>query len=346
MDILVTGGAGFIGSHVAEYFSKKEDSVTVVDNLSRAEVLSDASDDKDTSAANWEFLDSLENVEKIEGDVRDKELVEELAEGKDAIIHLAGQVAVTSSIEDPEEDFSTNARGTFNVVEAARKAESDPKVIFTSTNKVYGNNVNHIEVEDTGNRYEYAEEAFSEGIPESLSIDDCEHTPYGTSKLAGDLYVQDYAYRNEIDAALFRMSCIFGTRQYGVEDQGWLAHFIISTLEDEGLTIFGDGKQVRDVLWVKDLVRAFESYLVSDTDKVVFNMGGGNENTVSLLELLDIIEEETGERTDIEFDDWRAGDQKVYISDINRAEKELEWSPRVEPKEAVRKFINWYKSNE
>lgn len=342
MDILITGGAGFIGSHTAEYFSKKGHDITVVDNLSRAEVLSDADENKDTSSENWKFLDGLNNVEKVKGDVRDKDLIKDLVEDKDAIIHLAGQVAVTSSIEDPEEDFSTNARGTFNVLEAARKAESDPQIIFTSTNKVYGNNVNDIEVEERNERYLYADEDFSQGIPETLSIDDCEHTPYGTSKLAGDLYVQDYAYRNEIDAALFRMSCIFGTRQFGVEDQGWLAHFIISTLEDEGLTIFGDGKQVRDVLWVKDLIRAFESYFQTETDEVVFNMGGGDSNTVSLLELLDIIEEKTGKRTEIEFDEWREGDQKVYISDINKAKKELDWEPRTKPEDAVQKFIEWY----
>ncbi len=345
MDILITGGAGFIGSHAAEFFSKNSHNVTVLDNLSRAETLSDADDEKDTSSRNWEFLDSLENVEKIEGDVRDKELVENLVQGKDAIIHLAGQVAVTSSLEDPEEDFSTNARGTFNILEAMRKCEGDPKLIFTSTNKVYGDNVNEIKVEEVKNRYQYEKE-FRSGVPEDLSIDDCEHTPYGTSKLSADLYVQDYAKRGEIDAAIFRMSCIFGTRQYGVEDQGWLAHFIISTLQDEGLTIFGDGKQVRDVLWVKDLISAFSSYLKSDTEEVVFNMGGGPDNTISLLELLDMIEEKTGKRTDIEFTDWREGDQKVYISDINRAEKELDWKPRTNPEEAVEEFIEWYSSKE
>lgn len=346
MNILVTGGAGFVGSHVAEFYANQGDEVIALDNLSRAKVLADASSDKDTPKYNWNMLKEKDNVETVKGDVRDAELVEELADGVDAIVHCAGQVAVTASLEDPREDFSTNAEGTFNVAEAARKSSSDPAVVFTSTNKLYGDNVNNIPVALDGDRYVYDDADFEGGIPEHLSIDDCEHTPYGASKLAGDIYLQDYAERNEIDAAVFRMSCIYGTRQFGVEDQGWLAHFIISTLEDEGLTIFGDGKQVRDVLWVTDLVRAFDAFLQDPdaTDHVVFNLGGGPDNTLSLLELLDVLEEETGERTDIEFAEWREGDQKVYISDTSRAKEELGWEPEVSPEEGVKRFIEWYRA--
>ncbi|MFB6295059.1 MAG: NAD-dependent epimerase/dehydratase family protein [Candidatus Nanohaloarchaea archaeon] len=347
MKVLVTGGAGFVGSHVAEFYAGKGDKVIALDNLSRAEVLADASSDKNTPKYNWNLLKEMENVDTVKEDVRNAEAVEELAEGVDAIVHCAGQVAVTSSLEDPREDFSTNAEGTFNVAEAARKSGTDPTVVFTSTNKVYGDNVNDIPVALDGDRYMYDDPAFADGIPESLSIDDCEHTPYGASKLAGDIYLQDYADRNEIDAAIFRMSCIYGTRQFGVEDQGWLAHFIISTLQDEGLTIYGDGKQVRDVLWVDDLVRAFDSFIQDpeQTDHTVFNIGGGNDNTLSLLELLDILEEETGQRTDIDFGDWREGDQKVYISDIRRARKELDWEPEVGPREGVKRFLEWYRES-
>ncbi|MFB6294544.1 MAG: NAD-dependent epimerase/dehydratase family protein [Candidatus Nanohaloarchaea archaeon] len=344
--ILVTGGAGFVGSHVAEYYAGQGEEVIALDNLSRAEVLADASSDKNTPKYNWNLLKEMDNVETVKEDVRNAEAVEELADGVDAIVHCAGQVAVTASLEDPREDFSTNAEGTFNVAEAARKSSTDPTVVFTSTNKVYGDNVNDIPVALDGDRYEYADPEFADGIPETLSIDDCEHTPYGASKLAGDIYLQDYADRNEIDAAVFRMSCIYGTRQFGVEDQGWLAHFIISTLQDEGLTIFGDGKQVRDVLWVDDLVRAFDSFIQDpeQTDQTVFNIGGGVGNTLSLLELLDILEEETGQRTEVEFDDWREGDQKVYISDIARAQRELDWGPQVSPRDGVARFLQWYRN--
>lgn len=344
--ILVTGGAGFVGSHVAEFYAGKGKQVVALDNLSRAEVLADASEGKDTPKYNWRLLKDMENVETVKEDVRNAGALEELADGVDAIVHCAGQVAVTSSLEDRREDFTTNAEGTFNVVEAARKASTNPAVVFTSTNKVYGDNVNDIPVELDGDRYVYSDPDFSNGIPEELSIDHCEHTPYGTSKLAADLYAQDYAARHEVDTGVFRMSCIYGTKQFGVEDQGWLAHFIISTLEDSGLTIFGDGKQVRDVLWVDDLVRAFDAYL-QDRDSIrhgVFNMGGGPDNTLSLLELLDLLEEETGQRTDIEFDDWREGDQKVYISDISEAKDVLDWQPQVSPEEGVRRFIEWYRN--
>ncbi|MDY6766081.1 MAG: NAD-dependent epimerase/dehydratase family protein, partial [Candidatus Nanohaloarchaea archaeon] len=310
-------------------------------------VLADASSDKNTPKYNWNLLKEMDNVDTVKDDVRNSDRLEELADGVDAIVHCAGQVAVTASLEDPREDFSTNAEGTFNVAEAARKSSTDPTVVFTSTNKVYGDNVNDIPVTLDGDRYRYDDPDFRNGIPEHLSIDDCEHTPYGTSKLAGDLYLQDYADRNEIDAAVFRMSCIYGTRQFGVEDQGWLAHFIISTLQDEGLTIYGDGKQVRDVLWVDDLVKAFDAFIQDParTDEMVFNIGGGNENTLSLLELLDVLEEQTGQRTDIDFDEWREGDQKVYISDISRAKNELDWTPQVSPEEGVRRFLEWYRDH-
>jgi len=190
---------------------------------------------------------------------------------------------------------------------------------------VYGDNVNGIPVREEDTRYQYDDPDYQDGIPESLSIDDCEHTPYGVSKLTADLYVQDYADRGEVDAAAFRMSCIYGTRQFGNEDQGWVAHFAISTLRDEPLTIFGDGKQVRDVLYVKDLIRAYDAFLSDPEGKpAVYNVGGGPENTHQLTEFLDILEDETGRRTDISYDEWREGDQKVYVSDISRARNEAQ----------------------
>ncbi|MFB6219132.1 MAG: NAD-dependent epimerase/dehydratase family protein [Halobacteriaceae archaeon] len=344
--VLVTGGAGFVGSHAAAYYDERGTDVTALDNLSRVDTLETADESRNTAAYNWEYLQEHHpGVDLVEGDIRDADALADTVEGHDAVVHTAGQVAVTASLEDPRTDFEVNAEGTFNVLEAARQADSDPAVAFASTNKVYGDNVNAIPVREEERRYWYDDPDYEAGVPESLSIDDCEHTPYGVSKLAGDLYVQDYAARGVVDAAAFRMSCIYGPRQFGNEDQGWVAHFALSTLRDEPLTIFGDGKQVRDVLYVEDLIRAYDAFLSEPEGKpAVFNMGGGADNTTSLLEFLDLLEETTGKRTDIGFDDWREGDQKVYVSDISRAREELDWEPTVAFEEGIERFLDWYES--
>lgn len=345
--ILVTGGAGFIGSHAAAYYNEMGDDVYVFDNLSRQETLDSAEKHKDSSAYNWEYLGREHpDVERIKGDIRDYDTVVDTVEGSDAIVHTAGQVAVTSSLSDPIKDFEVNTRGTLNLLEAARIANSDPSLVFASTNKLYGNNVNQIPIREEETRYWYDDPTFAGGIPESFSIDDTEHTPYGVSKLAADQYVQDYAERGEVDAAAFRMSCIYGERQLGCEDQGWVAHFIRSVLEDEPLTIFGDGKQVRDVLHVSDLIRAYDSFLSNPTDKPsVYNMGGGAEQTTSLIELLDLLEERVGHLPTIEYDEWREGDQKVYVSDTTRAQKHLDWEPNVSFADGVDRLVDWYKTS-
>jgi CDP-paratose 2-epimerase len=342
--VLVTGGAGFVGSHAVEYYAERGADVTALDNHSRTETLETADESRDTAAHNREYLaEHYPEVDHVEGDVRDDALVESLVEGHDAVVHTAGQVAVTASIQDPRTDFEVNALGTFNVLEAARKADSDPAVVLASTNKVYGDNVNDIPVVEGETRYRYGDDDYDAGIPETLSIDDCEHTPYGVSKLSADLYVQDYADRGAVDAAAFRMSCIYGPRQFGNEDQGWVAHFALSTLRDEPLTVFGDGKQVRDVLYVEDLVRAYDAFLSAPEGKpAVYNIGGGAGNTTSLLEFLDLLEEKTGHRVDVSFDEWREGDQKVYVSDISRARAELDWEPRVGFEEGIERFVDWY----
>jgi len=346
--VLVTGGAGFVGSHAAEFYAERGADVTILDNLSRIDTLETADETRATGAYNWQYLgETYPDIDRIEGDVRDTKLVADVVDGHDAVVHTAGQVAVTSSLTDPQTDFEVNAAGTLNVLEAARRADSDPSVVFASTNKVYGDNVNDVPVRDEGDRYWYDDPAFDDGIPETLSIDGCEHTPYGVSKLAGDLYVQDYAARGVVDAAAFRMSCIYGTRQFGNEDQGWVAHFILSTLRDEPLTIYGDGKQVRDVLYVDDLIRAYDAFLSDPAGKsAVYNVGGGAEHTTSLLELLDELEAQTGKRSELTFDEWREGDQKVYVSDTTRAQQELDWEPTVDPATGVRKFRDWYESYE
>ncbi len=340
MKIIVTGGAGFVGSHVSEYYAKQGDEVVVYDNVSRAKLLNYSNSN---AMYNWNYLKDNFDITLIKGDIRNSEQLEKAANGADVIIHAAAQTAVTTSVLDPRTDFEINSLGTFNVLEAARK--NNAAVVYCSTNKVYGDNVNKIKVKERDMRYEFADKNFRSGIPETFSTDLCEHTPYGASKFSGDVYVQDYARRNEIDAAVFRMSCIYGTRQFGVEDQGWVAWFTIATFLGKPITIYGDGKQVRDMLYATDLVKAFDAFVRKKLHHVVYNMGGGVGNTMSLLELLEYLEEITGRRSEILYADWRPSDQKVYISDINKAKKELGWKPEVNTKEGVNKLVDWVNEN-
>ena len=235
--------------------------------------------------------------------------------------------------------------GTFNVLEAARRASTNPTVIYCSTNKVYGSNVNRIPVEIRGKRYVYADERFKHGIPEDFPVDLCEHTPYGCSKLAADLYVQDYAHVYGLRTAVFRMSCVYGERQMGAEDQGWVAWFVIAALTGRTITIYGDGMQVRDILYVGDLVEAYDMFFNSRLKHGVFNIGGGPENTLSLLELIDMLREMLRVDIKVRFSEWRPGDQRVYISDIRRARELLGWRPKVLPKEGVARLIDWASAN-
>jgi CDP-paratose 2-epimerase len=345
MKILITGGAGFVGSHTAEYYAKSGNDVTIIDNLSRAKILN--KNDKN-AMFNWNYLKkNYPKIKLIKGDIRDARILEKLAKDVDVIIHTAAQTAVTTSITDPRTDFETNALGTFNVLEAARKSKNTPALVYCSTNKVYGDNVNRVPIKENESRYDFSDNKFKNGISESFSTDLCEHTPYGCSKFLGDVYVQDYAKRNEIKTGIFRMSCIYGTRQFGVEDQGWVAWFTIATVLEKPITIYGDGKQVRDILYISDLIDAFNSFIKKQNSLKceVFNIGGGTKNTISLLELLDMLEKETGNKPKISFDKWRPSDQKVYISDISKAEKTLSWNAKISPENGIKKLIDWVKEN-
>ncbi len=277
----------------------------------------------------------------LEADVREIEKVMEAAAGCDLIVHAAAQVAVTTSLKDPITDFAINAQGTLNILEAARR--NDSAVVFLSTNKVYGDAVNKIPLIDLGTRYYYNHPDYQYGIPEDYPVDGCAHTPYGCSKLSADVYVQDYGKVYGLRAVVFRMSCIYGERQFGVEDQGWLAHFVLKALKGEEITIYGDGKQVRDVLYVGDLIRAIElAYRSSARLRgEVFNIGGGPENTLSLLEAIQYIEGLVGRRVGVRFSDWRPADQIVYVSDVRKAGEVLGWRPATPWREGVRLMYEW-----
>jgi len=340
MKVLVTGGAGFIGSNVAEYYAKKGFDVTCIDNFSRGQLLK-----RDISMEfNWDCLKSFKNIKLIKGDVRDLQILKAETKDVDLIVHTAAQTAVTTSIQDPRTDFEVNLSGTFNVLEAARLSNRNPALIYCSTNKVYGNNVNNVEVREKATRYVF-EDKFKDGVPETFSIDLCEHTPYGCSKLAADLYVQDYGHLYGLRSGVFRMSCIYGPHQFGVEDQGWVAWFIIATLLGNPITIYGDGKQIRDVLYVSDLINAYDSFINSGIRQDVFNVGGGSNNTISLLELLDMLEKITGKRSKLRFGDWRQSDQKVYVSNISKISEKLNWVPKISPEMGVRNLTEWIRGN-
>jgi CDP-paratose 2-epimerase len=340
MKILITGGAGMVGSHTAEFCALRGDEVIVFDNLMRSKLFGY---DKKSVEFNWNYLAKLKNVKRVLGDIRNAEdLKKVITKDIDLVIHTAGQPGVGFSIDDPEEDYTINAFGTFNVLEFIRKVCPRSSFIYCSTNKVYGENVSNLALAEKDTRYTFKD---TRAISEDFGIDLTSHTPYGASKYVGDIYAQEYAHAYGIKAAVFRMSCTYGTRQFGFEDQGWLAHFIISSVTNRPITIYGDGKQVRDVLYVEDLIHAFDLFVKSDLASGLFNIGGGPENTLSLLEFLKIVETKTGKKFKMNFDKWRPSDQKVYISDISKIKKILGWSPKISIDEGIDKVLAWTKEN-
>ena len=340
MKILITGGAGMVGSHAAEFYAKKKDEVIVFDNLMRSKLFGY---DKKSVEYNWNYLAKYKNIKRVLGDIRNSgDLKKVITKDVDAIIHTAGQPGVGFSIEDPNEDYTINAFGTFNVLEHMRKASSKACFVYCSTNKIYGENVSGVPLSETDTRYSFKG---LKAIDEKFNMDLTSHTPYGVSKYVGDIYAQEYGHTYGIKAGIFRMSCIYGTRQFGFEDQGWLAHFIISNIIGRAITIYGDGKQVRDVLYVGDLVQAFDAFIKADLKTEVFNIGGGPDKTTSLLEFLKKIESKTGKKVKVSFDKWRPSDQKVYISCIEKVEKALGWKPKVALDQGMDHLIEWISSN-
>ena len=337
MKVLVTGGAGMVGSHAAEFWAGQGHEVTVLDNLMRSTLFKSQ---RESVEYNWRALGGRPGIRLVKGDVRSREDVQgAIGGGVDAVLHAAGQPGVGFSIEHPEEDFAINALGTLNVLEVVRRRCPKAAFLYCSTNKVYGTNVDRVPIIERPSRY-----AFSDGIAgisEAFSVDSAGHTPYGVSKLSGELYVRDYAHTYGLRTAVFRMSCIYGTRQFGFEDQGWVAHFAISTSLGRPITVYGNGKQVRDVLYVEDLIHAFDRFISSPLPHGVFNVGGGPTQTVSLQELLDLLERLTRKRSPVTYADWRPSDQKVYISDLARVQGALPWKPCVSFEDGLSRLVAW-----
>jgi CDP-paratose 2-epimerase len=259
------------------------------------------------------------------------------------VLHLAGQTAVTTSVLNPRSDFQDNALGTFNVLEAARHAEPSPVVLYASTNKVYGE-MTETEVVEEETHYAYADRPH--GVSEAQPLDF--HSPYGCSKGAGDQYVRDYARIYDVPTVVLRQSCIYGPRQMGVEDQGWVAWFVIAAVQEEPITIYGDGKQVRDVLYIDDLLNVYDAAVeqIEDVKGEVYNVGGGPEHTMSIwAEFRPLLEDLVGRSIPVTYDDWRPGDQRIFVSDIRKAEDELGWHPHVGVREGLRRLHAWVVAN-
>jgi CDP-paratose 2-epimerase len=280
-------------------------------------------------------------VQVMIADVRNADAVQLAVQQSSQVFHFAAQVAVTTSLTDPIEDFEVNARGTLNLLEAIRAQPTPPPLLFTSTNKVYGA-LADVGLRRRNHRYEPTDPMLRQtGVSESRPLDF--HSPYGCSKGTADQYVLDYARSYGLHSIVFRMSCIYGAHQFGTEDQGWVAHFLIQALEGHPITLYGDGRQVRDILSVDDLVDAFllaQEHMATHTGHA-FNIGGGPRNTVSLLELLDMMGELLGRKPDFRLDDWRTGDQRYYVSDTGKFEAATGWKPRISIQEGLEGLLRW-----
>ena len=331
--ILITGGAGFIGINTAAYFLGRGWRVDVLDNLSRR-----------GADLNLKWLKKERGgFHFIKADVRyDQKILDREVARHDAVIHLAAQVAVTTSVADPRTDFLTNALGTLNVLEAARKAKTPPIVLYSSTNKVYGD-LETLKIKEQKKRYELA--TFPNGVPESQQLDF--HSPYGCSKGAADKYVRDYARIYGIPTVVFRQSCIYGPNQFGVEDQGWVAWFIIALLSGRPITLYGNGKQVRDLLHIDDLSSLYERAIekIAAVRGEAFNIGGGAKNTRSLLEFFDDMREKHDLKQKLPRAPIRPGDQKVFVSDNGKIKKYLDWKPNVRVADGIPALVTWVRNN-
>jgi len=332
---LVTGGAGFIGSNYAHRLIQRGEKVTIFDNLSRAGTPRNVAWLEESFGKNAFRL--------IVGDLRDADLLAESAEDADVIVHLAGQVAVTTSVTNPRADFEANALGTFNALEAARLSQRDPVFIYASTNKVYGC-MDEVELFEEATRWRYKD--LVHGCSESQPLDF--HSPYGNSKGTGDQYTRDYARIYGLRSVVFRQSCIYGPRQFGIEDQGWLAWMMIAAVTGRRITVYGDGKQVRDVLHVYDLLDAYDTAVekIDFAKGQVYNVGGGTRNIMAIwAEFGPILERLLGRKIEVARDEWRPGDQRVFYADFRKAQRELGWEPKIDLEEGMEMLFEWVKAN-
>jgi len=330
--VLITGGAGFIGANLADRLLSAGQRVLIFDNLSRR-----------GSEINLSWLSAKHGplLQFERNDVRNSRAIRTAVQSASVVFHFAAQVAVTESLINPQNDFDVNAGGTLQVLEAMRELSDPPALLFTSTNKVYGA-LADLDLCCNDLRYSPAGgKALCNGINEQRNLDF--HSPYGCSKGAADQYILDYARTFRLPAVVFRMSCIYGPHQNGTEDQGWVAHFLGRALDRTAIQVYGDGKQVRDLLYVKDLLNAFELAInnIELTAGQAFNIGGGPQNAISLLELLELIRNMRGEPCRVEFNEWRHADQRYYVSDTRKFQEVTGWTPRVRVADGLEMLRGW-----
>lgn len=318
MKVLVTGGVGFIGSNLCHRLIQDNNEVIAYDNFSRKGVESNAL---------WlKKEDKNKRLKIVKGDVRDFNKLKKYIKGVDIVFHLAAQVAVTTSVVNPREDFEINVGGTLNVLEAARIQKNIPIVVYSSTNKVYGDLVGV---------------SVGKGITENQNLDF--HSPYGCSKGAAEQYVRDYFRIYKVPTVVFRQSCVYGERQIGIEDQGWLAHFAIKILKNEPINIFGDGKQIRDLLYIEDLLDAYLLAVkkINKSKGNIFNIGGGIKNSVSIISAIKLLEKKVNKKVILKFQKVRPGDQKVFISDNTKLNSLLGFKVKTDYNDGINKLLIW-----
>jgi CDP-paratose 2-epimerase len=334
--VLITGGAGFVGTNLAHRLAESGRPVLIYDNLSRAGVERNLS---------WLRARHASRIEVAIADTRDPAALRAAVERAGMVFHFAAQVAVTTSLVDPLADHAVNVQGTLNLLDAIRGLDAPPPLVFTSTNKVYGA-LDDLVLEGGATRYApSAGSGVRAGIDETRALDF--HSPYGCSKGAADQYVLDHARSYGLPTVVFRMSCIYGPHQFGTEDQGWVAHFLLRALAGERITLYGDGKQVRDILHVSDLVDAFlrAEAQIERLRGQAFNIGGGPRNAVSLLELVERIGSLAGRRPEVIHGSWRTGDQLYYVSDHTKFTQATGWRPKIAASEGVAKLYEWLKAH-
>jgi CDP-paratose 2-epimerase len=334
--VLVTGGCGFLGSHVCEFYRNRGDEVIAYDNMTKYELGRAGYDAQAARDHNWNYLDDI-GARIVERDIRDLESLLECTEGADFIIHTAAQPAMTISVENPELDFSTNVRGTFNVLKAAR--ERRIPVVSCATIHVYGNRINET-LSEAPCRYTRTPVAIDESHPVVEGV----LTPLHASKYGAELYLRTYVDTYRLHAASFRLTGLYGARQFGGEDHGWVANFAIRALLNRPVRIFGNGKQVRDILYAADVARAFHAFYERG-EPGIYNIGGGEECAISLLECLDLIADATGTTPTVRFENSRHGDLLYFVCDTAKARAVLDWSAGISPRRGVKKLVSWLVDN-
>jgi len=332
MKVLVTGGCGFLGSHVCEFYINRGDSVISYDSMTKYELERVGYGVEASRDYNWNFLEKI-GVEMVREDIRDFETLLKHSQGVDYIIHTAAQPAMTISEEDPELDFTTNVRGTFNVLKVAR--ELNIPIASCGTVHIYGNKINETLTEEE-RRYVRNPAAIDETHP----VVEGDLTPLHASKRSAELYLQAYIDTYKLRAASFRLTGLYGPRQFGGEDHGWVANFSIKALLEKTLRIFGTGKQVRDIIYPTDVARAFQAFY-ENGESGIYNIGGGPDYAISLVECIDLIGEILGKTPEVKFEEGRHGDLLYFICDTTKARNILKWQPEIPPKEGVKRLLEW-----